>query len=200
MRAITPIRDSIHDSIRITVFEREIIDSPYFQRLHFILQNSTTFAAYPANKTSRFVHSLGVSYIAGALLTRAVCNAASGDLDLFLKSIASFIGDNFVREQEVKFSNKSYRNDLIQAWRETIFGQSRFSHSPFLPQNATQTPIGGEADYKGFRALFLIDTVWEAVRICGLAHDIGHLPMSHSFEGALDKVSTLISMYDDLSP
>ena len=91
-RAITTIREPIHGAIDLTCYEREIIDSPYYQRLHFVLQNSTTYTAYPSNKNSRFVHSLGVSYVfGGEMLISALRNSPKEELLEFLAEAASFV-------------------------------------------------------------------------------------------------------------
>src|SRR5688572_24800435 len=90
-RAITPIQDPIHGTLKFTIFEREIIDSPYFQRLHFVLQNSTTYTAYPSNKNTRFTHSLGVAHIAGRLLSQSLANSSFPDLSAFLTDVSQFI-------------------------------------------------------------------------------------------------------------
>ena len=53
-------RDPIHGYIWLTEKEREIIDTPLFQRLRRISQLALTKYVYPTAEHSRFVHSLGV--------------------------------------------------------------------------------------------------------------------------------------------
>jgi HD superfamily phosphohydrolase len=197
-KAITPIKDSIHDTLRFTAFEREVIDSPYFQRLHFILQNSTTYTAYPANKNSRFIHSLGVASVAGRLLSSALGNSSCDHLKVFLSSLSQIIIAHFIEPQihPTGLARKEIADKLINAWKKTIYGQSEFRHSPFLAAPKVNNPIGADDVFGHFPALFLIDTIWEAVRICGLIHDVGHLPMSHSFEGGIKKSTRLFDIYE----
>lgn len=187
-RAITVIKDPVHDNIRLSCFDREIVDSAYFQRLHFVLQNSNTYVAFPSNKNSRFSHSLGVSHLCGKLLTNALGNSSKQDFDIFLKNIAGFLKQHFVMAGDGQDILR-----LRNGWEQTISGQSQFRHSPSLKVNITDPAddepqtIGNEAIFDGFPAGFIVDTLWQTLRICGLAHDIGHLPMSHSLEGALEK-------------
>lgn len=197
-RAITPIRDPIHGYIRTTVFEKEIIDSPYFQRLHFVLQNSTTYVAYPSNKNSRFAHSLGVAHLAGELFRYALMQSSASDLYSFLSDCEDFIHDMFIFPQESVFnSGEKYINDLKSGWSETIRGRSQFAHCPFLsderPPVATDSMLDGG---KGIFSIgFLAETIWQSIRISGLVHDIGHLPMSHSLEEALKRTPVLFELY-----
>lgn len=197
-RAITTIREPIHGAIDITCYEREVIDSPYFQRLHFVLQNSTTYAAYPSNKNSRFVHSLGVSYVCGEMLISALRNAPKHELLEFLGEAASFVFELSVKDGKRKSKTEEIRRKrLVEGWKRTIFGHSRFAHRSFL-RTAAEPLCDEEVDHNllcGFEIGFLVDTLWEAVRICGLTHDIGHLPMSHSFEMALLKIDELLDQY-----
>ena len=197
-RAITTIREPIHGAIDITCYEREVIDSPYYQRLHFVLQNSTTYTAYPSNKNSRFVHSLGVSYVCGEMLISALRNAPKGELLEFLAQAADFVFALSVEDSSRNAKSETIRHKrLVEGWKRTILGHSRFAHRSFLPTAAE--PLCDEDvnndDLHGFEIGFLVDTLWEAVRICGLAHDIGHLPMSHSFEMALLKIDELLDQY-----
>lgn len=193
LRGITPIQDSVHDSIRFTVMEREFIDSPHFQRLHFILQNSTTYAAYPSNKTSRFAHSLGVSCLAGRILTKSLVNSDPTTLRNFFEDVGNFIERHFASPARTGFHIDNYK-DLVKAtWEKTVRGRSDFNHSPFLKFEGKI--VHEDDEFCGFPALFLADTLWTAVRVCGLVHDIGHLPMSHSFEHALSKVWIFFEMH-----
>ncbi len=59
------ITDPIHRSIRFTAAERDIIDSPVFQRLRRIRQLAGAHLVYPSAQHSRFEHSLGAMHVAG---------------------------------------------------------------------------------------------------------------------------------------
>jgi hypothetical protein len=61
------IRDPIYDFIKISELEREIIDSPAFQRLRRIQQLALTSMAYPGAVHTRFEHSLGTMHLAGLM-------------------------------------------------------------------------------------------------------------------------------------
>jgi HD superfamily phosphohydrolase len=54
------IRDVIHEYIEVPdIIINNIIDSPTFQRLRFIIQNGMAFEVYPNMRHTRFEHSLG---------------------------------------------------------------------------------------------------------------------------------------------
>lgn len=57
------IIDPIHDFIRVSNDELEIIDTPIFQRLRRIRQLSGAHLVYPGAQHTRFEHSLGVMHI-----------------------------------------------------------------------------------------------------------------------------------------
>ncbi len=187
--------DPIHGLIHFNVFEREIIDSAQFQRLHFVLQNSTTYVSYPANKNSRFIHSLGCAHLAGDMLVHGLSKASKTDLTEFLSQCASFIYEHFI------VNNADWKiDDAITGWRETIRGQSAYQHKPLLKGDDDILSCDEmiiAADHEDARqkkempALFVIDTIWQAIRVSGLVHDIGHLPMSHSFEKAIEQLEDI---------
>jgi len=58
------ITDPIHDFIRLNETEKQIIDTPVFQRLRRIKQLSGAHLTYPGAQHTRFEHSLGVMHIA----------------------------------------------------------------------------------------------------------------------------------------
>ena len=63
-------RDSIHGYIGVFDWEKEIIDTPTFQRLRGIRQLSLTSYVYHGAEHSRFGHSLGVMHLAGRFAER----------------------------------------------------------------------------------------------------------------------------------
>ncbi len=62
---IGEITDPIHRYIRFTELEREIIDTPVFQRLRKIRQLAGAHLVYPSAQHTRFEHSLGTMHLAG---------------------------------------------------------------------------------------------------------------------------------------
>lgn len=58
------IRDAIHESIRLTPREAQVVDHPFMQRLRYIRQLGFVFYVYPCATHDRFSHSLGTLHIA----------------------------------------------------------------------------------------------------------------------------------------
>ena len=59
------VKDAIHGYIKIFNHEKQIIDTPIFQRLRRISQNTGVEYVYPCATHTRFSHALGVMHIAG---------------------------------------------------------------------------------------------------------------------------------------
>src|SRR5919109_1148285 len=69
------IADPIHEYISFTVpyshpdpserTEKDLIDSPWMQRLRYIYQLQSARWVYPSAEHSRFVHSIGAMHVAG---------------------------------------------------------------------------------------------------------------------------------------
>ena len=62
------IRDSIHLTTTLFDYERNIIDTSFFQRLRIISQMGVVNYVYPGAMHSRFAHSIGVVNTAGRIL------------------------------------------------------------------------------------------------------------------------------------
>lgn len=189
-KEVSPIKDIVHGYIEISPLEKIVIDSRQFQRLHFVLQNSSTYTAYPTNKNSRFAHSLGVAHVAGAMFENAIKNANPRTLNASLVAMATFI-DNY------NAVTGKPAAELRAQWLRCVGYQIPFQ----LKLDIEPEPGGGEEEvksgYDDYGAPFLINTFGSAIRVCGLVHDIGHLPMSHIFESALDEVELLFDRYKD---
>jgi len=176
MKKTSPIRDIVHDYIATTDLELSVIDSRDFQRLRFVLQNSACYLTYPCNNSVRFTHSLGVMHLSGVLFVRALKNADK-------KALA-----NFLKRADAIFHTHLHHagggeNTYETPWRKRLGNASRFFHNPTVGERfdcLTSENIGTK-----FNPEFLINTLWQAVRLGALAHDIGHLPMSHIFEKAM---------------
>jgi len=90
------ITDPVHKYIRFSQVEKEVIDSPAFQRLRRIRQLAGAHLVYPSAQHSRFEHSLGAMHIAGlageTLLRKSYIDHAEMVQDLRLAALLHDIG------------------------------------------------------------------------------------------------------------
>ena len=86
--AIKLIKDPIVGNITFSLIEDKILSSSLFNRLHYVLQNSCAYLVYPANKTSRFIHSLGTMKYVTDLYNYGIINVA--DRNILIEYFNSF--------------------------------------------------------------------------------------------------------------
>lgn len=78
----------IWGDIQVSDLALSIIDTPHFQRLHYIRQTGMAFKVFPTATTSRFEHSLGVYHITKTFLK--VLQNGQPELDLSNRHIELF--------------------------------------------------------------------------------------------------------------
>ncbi|NHZ84821.1 MAG: hypothetical protein GWP19_02955 [Planctomycetia bacterium] len=183
-----PLRDPIHDYINLTPIEQTIIDTPQFQRLRYVIQNSSAYLTYPNNNSTRFMHSLGAMHLGGKYFIRSIENAATNDLIKFLVK-----ADNIFTKYEGALQIDP--SVLYNEWKDMVGNASKFNHHPKGGKCINiQRKDGSDKKYiisspqKEIKhdPIYLINSLWQAVRLSALIHDIGHLPLSHVFEKAID--------------
>ncbi len=90
------ITDPVHRYIRFSQVEKDIIDTPAFQRLRRIRQLAGAHLVYPSAQHSRFEHSLGAMHVAGlageALLAKGYIDRAEEVQDLRLAALLHDVG------------------------------------------------------------------------------------------------------------
>ena len=74
--------DPLHGYIYFDEDEQKVIEHPYFQRLRFIQQLGFVQYAYPGAVSNRFIHSLGVCYLAGRAFDSIFSNSKVKELSL----------------------------------------------------------------------------------------------------------------------
>ena len=187
MEKLNLIKDPIHGVIPYTTLEKIILSSVTFNRLHNIHQNSLTYLVYPGARTSRFTHSIGVMHIASNIFRFSFINARNDDLNSFLEQAKKEI-DMVIEElpNEAKNSKFSYYGitgeeiDRFSRWIE------KYEYKNFLLKDKVLKLFSISNFHDEFYTTYL--TLLQAVRISGLLHDVGHLPLSHLSEDILSKL------------
>ena len=75
---VAEIRDPVHGYIKMTEVERELIDSPFLQRLRRIHQLAGSYLVYPGALHTRFEHVIGAMHVAG-LIAESLTQASEMD-------------------------------------------------------------------------------------------------------------------------
>lgn len=172
------INDSLHGLIRLSEYEKRIIASIGFNRLHDVYQNSTVYLTYPANRTKRFEHSIGTMKLCTDMFYSSISNASTESLtdffDIAKREIEKAINDLRTSDAsrfDMYISKFPRSNDAFETCVSTEgFNRSLIPYS-VLPERET---------------IYII--LMQSIRVAALLHDIGHPPFSHVVEGAMMEV------------
>ena len=113
------INDSIHGLIRLTEYEKKILSSLEFNRLHDVYQNSTVYLTFPCNRTKRFEHSIGCMYLCFEMFYHSCLNTSEENLKIFFSEIGESIKSfyqNIDADKIAKIASSSIikeKSDLI---------------------------------------------------------------------------------------
>ncbi len=168
------INDSIHGLISLSEYERRIISSIGFNRLHDVYQNSTVYLTFPTNRTKRFEHSIGTMKLCSDIFYYSILNSSAEALKEFYIIFTNEIS-NIVHEisEDTNICEQKLGGVSPKAIPKIKFDNLRNS---ITPCNVMQKN----------KVIHVI--LMESIRAAALLHDIGHPPFSHIVEFALKAV------------
>lgn len=188
LNRVQSMTDIIHNSINYSGIEREIIGTPIFNRLHRVMQSSLVYLTYPSNKTKRFEHSIGVMSLAGKLFFSSICNTEPNVLKSLLKDIKDAIKSWRETCSSEHLSLAVPRNATVKYEKDSILTidiPNNTLYKNYLPENISN--LSGDDKVAYYIA-------FQAVRIAGLLHDVGHMPYSHVLEHAINNLYNKVSL------
>jgi len=192
------IKDQVHDNIVCSRIEFKLFSYHLFNRLHYIIQNSMAYFVYPSNKTSRFIHSLGVCNVSSLIYKNALNNTNKEVVEKFLKEKKTFIESKDVKEKIDKLIKSRYGTNYLRILKK-VYDKDEYLNFELL-YDVVEDLVG-----KDFIKYFCLNSfndkslnfvniiLFQCLRFFALLHDYGHLPFSHLFEYAIDEVFEEIS-------
>lgn len=178
------INDSIHGLIQLTDYEKKIIGSVPFNRLHDIYQNSMMYMTFPSNRTKRFEHSIGAMYLAHKMYFHSVCNTDEFTLHMYY----SFLEETIETIIKNEICNK-YEALKLFINRPKV---KPFSDYDFNTEDKILIPNNVPDKFKKVHLLII-----RSIRLAALLHDIGHPPYSHIIENALMKIHSEVKAINE---
>lgn len=167
------LNDSIHGLISLTEYERRIISTIGFNRLHDVYQNSTVYLTFPANRTKRFEHSVGTMKLCSDMFFQSLLNTTDSMLSEFFDIFAGEYDEILDRlRQQTDVCTDKLGARLPEEMPKIEFD---LRHS-LIPNNIPDQ----------YKIMYLI--LIQSIRAAALLHDIGHPPFSHIVEFALKDV------------
>lgn len=119
------INDTVHGLIELTNYEKSILGTAGFNRLHDVYQNSTVYLTFPSNRTKRFEHSLGTMKLASDMFISAIKNSDSNTLhaffEIYTEAIDQIVLNNLKEEPELRGNKLSKPNQSIHGLQKPAF-------------------------------------------------------------------------------
>ncbi|MDG6937959.1 MAG: HD domain-containing protein [Nitrososphaerota archaeon] len=135
--SVAEIRDPVHGYIKTTEVERELIDSPYVQRLRRIHQLAGSYMVYPGATHTRFEHVVGTMHVAGQVAD----------------SLARSYAVNKEMVQEVRIAALLHdvgHGPFSHMYEEVLTGKAERSHEEISRRVILETTVGDILNRNGF--------------------------------------------------
>jgi HD superfamily phosphohydrolase len=134
---VAEIRDPVHGYVKITEIERELIDSPFIQRLRRIHQLAGAYLVYPGAIHTRFEHVIGTMHVAGQIAEALVA--------------ASHLAADTVQEVRVAaLLHDVGHGPFSHMYEEVISEKEGPSHEEISQRIITETSIRDTLNRNGF--------------------------------------------------
>jgi HD superfamily phosphohydrolase len=137
LRPVAEIRDPVHGYVKMTSVERDLIDSPFIQRLRRVHQLAGSYLVYPGAVHTRFEHVVGAMHVAGQI-AESIMATASIDQDQI---------------QEVRIAGLLHdigHGPFSHMYEEVLAGRADVTHEDISQRIVLETSISDILSKNGF--------------------------------------------------
>ncbi|MGD1054536.1 MAG: HD domain-containing protein [Nitrososphaerales archaeon] len=139
LKPVAEIRDPVHGYIKLTEVERDLIDTPFVQRLRRIHQLAGSYLVYPGAVHTRFEHVVGAMHVAGQIA----------------ESLAPTSGMGPDQVQEVRIAALLHdvgHGPFSHTYEEVLAERTNVTHEDISQRIVLETPIRDVLEKNGFSA------------------------------------------------
>jgi uncharacterized protein len=134
---VAEIRDPVHGYVKMTEVERELVDSPFLQRLRRIHQLAGSYLVYPGAIHTRFEHVIGTMHVAGQIAETLVRASELDDAAIQEVRVAALLHD-------------VGHGPFSHMYEEVLSGRDETSHEDISQRLILETSIRDILERNGF--------------------------------------------------
>jgi HD superfamily phosphohydrolase len=139
LKPVAEIRDPVHGYVKMTEVERDLVDTPFVQRLRRVHQLAGSYLVYPGAVHTRFEHVVGVMHVAGQIA----------------ESLMSTAGIGLDQVQEVRIAALLHdvgHGPFSHMYDEVLAEKANLTHEDISQRIVLETPIRDVLERNGFSA------------------------------------------------
>jgi len=145
---VAEIRDPVHGYVKMTEVERELIDSPFVQRLRRIHQLAGSYLVYPGATHTRFEHVVGAMHVAGQIAESLARDSEMPADQIQEVRIAALLHDvghgpfSHMYEEVLSESNRASHEDISQRVILETSIRDILNRNGFSPKKMSEFAVG----------------------------------------------------------
>lgn len=156
LKSVAEIRDPVHGYVRVTEVERDLIDSPFIQRLRRIHQLAGAYLVYPGAVHTRFEHAIGTMHVAGEIAESLMLGSVADEDQVEEIRLAALLHDvghgpfSHTYEEVLTEKTGTTHEDISERIvLETSIKDILEKHG-FSPRQMSSFVVGKQSDKPGF--------------------------------------------------
>ena len=139
LKPVAEIRDPVHGYVKLTEVERDLIDTPFVQRLRRVHQLAGSYLVYPGAVHTRFEHVVGAMHLAGQIAESLIQTSGIGPDQVQEVRIAALLHD-------------VGHGPFSHMYEEVLAEKTEVTHEDISQRIVLETPIRDVLERNGFSA------------------------------------------------